>query len=364
MKIKEITDYLESLAPLSSQEGYDNCGLIVGDAQMEVTQALISLDCIESTVDEAITHGCNLIIAHHPIVFSGLKKLNGKNYIERTVIKAIKNDIAIYAIHTNFDNYQFGVNYEIAKRLKLTNTRILSPKKNVLTKVVCFVPANNLKEVSKAMYDAGAGQIGNYSECSFSVDGVGTFKPTKNANPFEGQIGELSEVEEKRLEVLVSNHALPKVIVAMKNAHPYEEVAYEMYSIMNENQSEGAGMIGELENDMETMDFLRELKQIFNCGIIRHTKITSKTIKKVAFCGGAGSFLLNAAKKNGADVFITGDFKYHEFFDAENDIIIADIGHFESEQYTSHRIERVLTKKFANFAVRLTEVNTNPINYF
>ena len=364
MKIKEITNYLESLAPISSQESYDNCGLIVGDSSKKCTKTLISLDCIEETVDEAIENGCNLIIAHHPIVFSGLKKLTGKNYIERTVIKAIKNDIAIYAIHTNFDNYILGVNDEIGDRLGIVNRKILSPKKNSLLKLVCFVPQNELEIVSQAMYSAGAGTIGDYSECSFGTVGTGTFKPGANADPFEGKVGELSVAQEVRFEVLVSEHRIQAVIRAMKENHSYEEVAHEIYPILNENQSEGAGMIGELPQEMDTIDFLTELKEKFNCGMIRHTKITSKTVKKIAYCGGSGSFLLGEAKKNKADLFITGDFKYHEFFDAENDIIIADIGHFESEQYTSHRIERILTEKFTNFAVRLTEVSTNPIKYF
>ncbi len=364
MKIKEIIDYLESLAPLSSQEGYDNSGLIVGDSSLECTKALISLDCVEETVDEAIENGCNLIIAHHPIVFRGLKTLTGKNYVERTVIKAIKNDIAIYAIHTNFDNYLLGVNDEIANRLGLKNRRILLPKKKSLLKLVCFVPHNELATVATAMYSAGAGKIGDYDECSFSTEGIGTFKPMKGANPSEGKVGELSTVKEIRLEVLVSEHRIHQVVQAMKKAHSYEEVAHEIYPILNENQSEGAGMIGELEEVMDTVQFLTELKRKFNCGIIRHTKIVSKKVKKIAFCGGSGSFLLGEAKKNKADLFITGDFTYHEFFDAEDDIIIADIGHFESEQFTSHRIQRVLTKKFTNFAVRLTEVSTNPIKYF
>ncbi|MBL1278895.1 MAG: Nif3-like dinuclear metal center hexameric protein [Fluviicola sp.] len=364
MKIKEITDFLESLAPLSSQEGYDNCGLIVGDANTVVEKTLITLDCIEATVDEAIETGCNLIIAHHPIIFSGIKKLNGNNYIERTVIKAVKNDIAIYAIHTNLDNYQFGVNFEISQRLGLKNVKVLAPKRGVLTKLVCFVPLKNVQEVANALFDAGAGRIGNYEACSFQTEGNGTFKPLENANPVEGKVGELSTVNEQRLEVLVSNHVLGKVVSAMKKVHPYEEVAYEMYPILNENQSEGSGMVGELETDMEATVFLQKLKDIFNCKVIRHTSILQKTVKKVAFCGGAGSFLLENAKKSGADVFITGDFKYHEFFDAEDDLIIADIGHFESEQYTSHRLERILTEKFSKFALRLTEVNTNPINYF
>ena len=364
MIIKEITDYLESLAPISSQESYDNSGLIVGDSATEVTNVLISLDCIESTVDEAIELGCELIIAHHPIVFSGLKKLNGKNYIERTVIIAIKNDIAIYAIHTNFDNYRFGVNDEIADRLKLMNRKLLAPKSNVLSKVSFFVPAENKDEVVSAMFSAGAGEVGEYSECSFQTEGIGTFKPSENANPVEGKRGELSTVNELKVEVLCSQHSLGRVLNAMYQTHPYEEVAHDIYAIQNKNQFEGSGMIGDLEVEMDAILFLTELKKTFNCGVIRHTEILDKKIKRVALCGGSGSFLLEKAKSQNADIFITGDFKYHEFFDADKQLVIADIGHFESEQYTSNRLERILIKKFTKFAVHLTKENTNPIKYF
>lgn len=364
MKIREITQYLESLAPISSQESYDNSGLIVGDANAEVSNVLISLDCIEATVEEAIQKNCQLIIAHHPIVFKGLKKLNGKNYIERTVIKAIKNDIAIYAIHTNLDNYRFGVNHEIGQRIGLRNVKVLQPKKEVLSKVVCYVPDDHLDAVSQAMFDAGAGNIGDYDECGFSTKGEGSFRPNDAAKPFIGAAGERSSVNESKFEAVCSTHILGKVVAAMISAHPYEEVAHEIYPMLNSNPYEGSGMVGELESPMEAQAFLEHIKKTFNCGVIRHTELTSKTIQKVAYCGGSGSFLLSAAKRSGADIYITGDFKYHEFFDADGGIIIADIGHFESEQYTSNRLADILTEKFATFAVHLTEVNTNPINYF
>ena len=364
MKIKEITDYLEGLVPLSSQESYDNCGLIVGNPEEEVSGVLVSLDCIEESVDEAMRLGVNLIISHHPIVFRGLKKMNGKNYVERTILKAIKHDIALYAIHTNMDNFFYGVNHEIGERLNLKNLRILLPKPSVLTKLVVFVPTESEDVVANAMFQAGAGRIGNYSECSFRSLGTGTFLPLGEANPVVGKVGELHRESEIRLEVLVSNHILNKVVSAMELVHPYEEVAYEMYSILNTNQDEGAGMVGELETSVDERVFLNSLKEIFNCGMIRHTKLMGRQIKRVAFCGGSGSFLLNAAKSERAEIFITGDFKYHEFFDAEDQIIIADIGHFESEQFTPNRIQAILTKKFTNLSVLLSGVNTNPINYF
>lgn len=364
MKIKDVTAYLEALAPLSLQESYDNSGLIVGHPEDELNGILVSLDCTEEIVDEAVRTGCNLVVSHHPVVFRGLKKLNGNSYVERTVMKAIRQGIALYAIHTNFDNYQFGVNREIGERLGLQNLSVLAPKAGILNKLVCYVPENDAYTVLEAMFAAGAGRIGNYAECSFSMQGQGTFLPLDEANPAEGEVGVKSTVEERRLEVLVDAHSAGKVIAAMKTTHPYEEVAYELYALLNENQTIGAGMIGELPEPMDEKEFLAWVKKTFGCGVIRHTRLLGKEVRKVAFCGGSGSFLLRDAIRSGADVYISGDFKYHEFFDAEDRIVIADIGHFESEQFTSQRLVALLTKKFPKFAVRLTEVDTNPINYF
>ena len=262
------------------------------------------------------------------------------------------------------DNYRFGVNHEIGQRLGLQNLSVLSPKSGVLNKVVCYIPLSHVKEVSNAMFDAGAGKLGDYRDCGFSTQGTGSYTPVTGADPFEGEQGVRSEVEEVRFETLVSSHVLGRVLSALKNTHPYEEVAHEVYPILNENKYEGSGMVGVLENPMDESAFLSQVKENFKCGVIRHTKLRNKKIRKVAFCGGSGSFLLKHAKRSGADIFITGDYKYHEFFDAENEIVIADIGHFESEQYTSDRIAAILTGKFATFAVHLTEVDTNPINYF
>lgn len=363
MKLKEITNYLESLAPLSSQESYDNSGLIVGDVNSEISKTLICLDSTETIVDEAIEAGCNLIIAHHPIVFKGLKSLTGKNYVERVVLKCIKHDIALYAIHTNLDNYRFGVNYEIGSRLGLENLRVLSPKADVLNKLVVFVPVEKREELVYALFITGAGKIGNYKECSYFSEGIGTFTPLDNANPAIGKRGVAESVKEDKLEVLVDNHNLLRVVAALKATHPYEEPAYDIVSLRNANDYEGAGMIGELSKSMNSLDFLKFVKKQFNCGTIRHTNIVKKEIKTVAFCGGSGSFLLKDAMRQKADIYITGDFKYHEFFDAEDQIVIADIGHFESEQFTINLLGDVLTKKFPNFALRLTTNNTNPINY-
>ncbi len=364
MQIKDITNYLESLAPLSSQESYDNAGLICGQPQTEITNTLISLDCTEEIIEEAIKRNCNLVISHHPIVFRGLKSLTGKNYVERTIIKAIKNDIAIYAIHTNLDNYLKGVNYKIANLLGIKQPRILAPSNNTLNKLNVYVPLSHKDEVMNALFNAGAGQIGNYSECSFTAKGTGSFKANENANPYVGKIDERHYENEVKVEVLLSSHQKNKIVKAMLDAHPYEEVAYDIYPLLNTNQYEGAGMIGELPQAVDSLYFLQQLKDTFKCGVIKHTELCKSKIKTVAWCGGSGSFLLKQAKQQKADVFITGDFKYHEFFDAENQIIIADIGHFESEQYTIDLIAELLSENFINFAPCLTDINTNPVKYF
>lgn len=364
-KIKEVIEYLEALAPTAYQENYDNARLITGNIDIEVSGVLITLDCIEAVVDEAIDKDCNFIIAHHPIVFVGLKSLTGKNYVERTVIKALKNDIAIYSVHTNLDNIHTGVNKKIADKIGLQNTTVLSPKTNTLQKLVTFVPKNDKQKVLEALYQAGAGDIGNYSNCSFSVTGTGTFKPNDAANPHIGSKNKPESVEEVRIELIYPAHLNHKVLSALNKNHPYEEVAYYVSALKNTNQEVGSGMIGELTTPMEPLGFFEHLKYRMNVSVIRHTSTTGfNTIKKVAVCGGAGSFLLDKAKALHADVFVSADFKYHEFFDADGDILIADIGHYESEAFTKELIHGYLSKKFTNFALNLSEITTNPIRYF
>lgn len=364
MRINDIIQELEELAPRSSQENYDNSGLLLGSKDQEVSSVLVCLDCTEEVVEEAIKLGSNLIISHHPLIFKGIKSLTGSNAVERTILACIKNNIALYAIHTNLDNYRFGVNFEIGNRLGLKNLKILSPKPAVLFKLIVFVPKENLETLNNALFLAGAGKIGNYQECHFHSNGIGTFKPILGAIPFSGELDIKSEVNEVKAEYLVSAHKIQKVLDAMHLNHPYEEVAHDIIRLENVNQMEGSGMIGELNQEVEEIEFLSQIKQRFHCGAIRHTSLLNRKIKKVAFCGGAGSFLLKNAIHEKADIFITGDFKYHEFFDAEDKIVIADIGHYESEQFTSNLIADILKKKFTTFAVHLTGVNTNPINYF
>jgi dinuclear metal center YbgI/SA1388 family protein len=364
MKVKDVVAKLEVLAPKSLQESYDNAGLLVGNPNMEITGVTVSLDCTEAVIDDAIAANCNLIVSHHPILFKALKSLTGKNYVERTVIKAIENGIALYAIHTNLDNVSAGVNNKIAERLGLENCRILAPKTGLLRKLVVFCPEKDADKVKESLFSAGAGHIGNYDKCSFNSMGIGTFRAGIGANPVVGEIGELRHENEVKIEVILPDYLQGKVINAMKLAHPYEEVAYDLFVLANEHQEIGSGLIGKLPQPMSESEFLSFLKDKMNTGCIRHTPFIGKMVNTVALCGGSGSFLLSNALASGADVYVSGDFKYHEFFDAEGRLMIADIGHYESEQFTMHLLHDFLTENFHTFAVRLTEVNTNPLNYF
>lgn len=371
MIIKDIISYLEHIAPPQYQESYDNAGLIVGDAQAPVTGVLVCLDSTEVIVQEAIEMGCNLIIAHHPIVFKGLKRFNGKNYVERTVMAAIKHDVAIYAIHTNLDNvYRQGVNQKIAEMLGLVNTKILAPKKQVLMKLTSFVPQSHTQEVLNALYAAGAGMIGEYAHCSFRTEGVGTFQPIGEANPFIGTLNKYEELQEDRIEVIFPSYLEPKVLLALKQAHPYEEVAYYLHLLENTHQEVGAGIVGDLKEGMTEMAFLYFLKTTMQAGCVKYTHPLStiagnedKKVKRVALCGGSGGFLLGHAIAQRADVFVTADYKYHEFFDADAKIMIADIGHYESEQYTIDLLGGILQKAFKKLKVFSTKNRTNPVNY-
>ncbi|MDB5281182.1 MAG: Nif3-like dinuclear metal center hexameric protein [Bacteroidota bacterium] len=363
MKIKEITDFLESIAPLEYQENYDNSGLIVGDKNAIVKKALITLDATEAVVDEAIREKCQLIIAHHPIVFGGLKKLNGKNYVERVVIKAIKNNIAIYAIHTNYDNVFAGVNAKICERLGLTDTRILLPKTQLLKKLYTFIPVAHHQKVANALFEAGAGHIGNYSETSYAGNGKGTFKGNAASSPTIGKKGVQEEVEEVRFETIFPTNIERKVIEALLASHPYEEVAYDIVGLDNQYNMVGSGMVGNLKTEMDELSFLKFVKRKMGTDCIRYTPLLGKAVKRVAVCGGAGRFLLNNAIAERADVFITGDFKYHDFFDADGKIVVADIGHFESEQFTKDLLYEHILEKFPTFAAQISKVNTNPIKY-
>lgn len=364
MKIHEVIQCLENFAPLSLQEDYDNAGLIIGDVSGSCSGILTTLDVTEETIAEAFQKKCNLIVAHHPIIFRGLKKLNGKNYVERTVISAIKNNIAVYAIHTNLDNVLNGVNFKIAQKLNLENIQVLSPKENTLKKLVTFSPKANAEEIRLVLFNAGAGTVGNYSECSYNIEGIGTFKAEENAEPYVGKIGERHQENETRIEVIFPSHLQQNIIKNLIKAHPYEEVAYDVYPLANTRNDTGSGLTGYLPKPLSEDEFLLLLKEKFKLKVIKHTSFLHKKITKIALCGGAGSFLISAAKDSGADAYVTSDVKYHEFFDADKTIFLADIGHYESEQFTIEQLTEILQQKFPNFAVLKTELNTNPVNYY
>ncbi len=364
MKIKEIISFLEGLAHPSLQESYDNAGLITGAADWDCTGIVCSLDATEEVVREAIAKNCNLVVAHHPIVFGGLKKINGKNYVEKTIITAIKHDIAIYAIHTNLDNASDGVNGKIAGMLGLQHTAVLAPKEGILKKLYTFIPANKAAEVRNALFAVGGGHIGNYSECSFNAAGTGTFKAGSGTNPYVGKEGQQHQEEEIKTELVFPAWLEGKLITALKAAHPYEEVAYDIVAMQNRHQHTGAGLIGELPEALPAGAFLAHLKTVFGTPAIRHTTLLPRPVKKVAICGGAGSFLISKALAAGADAYITSDLKYHEFFDANSRMLLADIGHYESEQFTISLLQEKLAQKFPTFAVLKTEVNTNPVQYY
>ncbi len=363
MKLKEISKWIEEVAPLSYQESYDNSGLLLGSYDKSVNAALITVDITEDVINEAIEKECNLIISHHPIVFSGLKRLSGNTFVERILLKAIKNDIAIYSVHTNIDNVINGVNSILAQKIGLKNLKILSPKSGLLRKLVTFCPTKHAEKVRTAIFDAGAGNIGNYSSCSFNTEGKGSFNASDDTNPFVGKINELHFEDEVRVETIFPVHKTSAIINALLNAHPYEEVAYDIYPLENEFANVGSGIIGKLENSEDETVFLNRIKKICNTGCLRHSKKLGKNVRTIAICGGSGSFLIDTAIASNADVFISGDIKYHDFFKADNKIVIADIGHFESEQFVKDLLYSILIKKFPKFALRISEVNSNAVYY-
>jgi len=364
MIIQDVITHLEAFSPLHYAEDFDNVGLLVGNREDHLTGALITLDTTEDIIEEAIEKQCNLIISFHPIIFKGLKSLTGKNYVERIVIKAIKNNISIYSMHTALDNAFQGVNAMILKKLNLKNPQILIPQKNTIKRLTTYVPKDNAETLRHALFECGAGHIGNYSHCSFNVEGFGTFKGNESSNPKKGSKNTIHTEQEIQLTVIYQKHLEKNILQKLFEIHPYEEVAYQITTLENKNQTVGMGMIGELETPLDELDFLTYLKTRMHTSCIKHSALLGKSVKKIAVLGGSGSFAIHEAKQQGADVFITADLKYHDFFTAENRILLADIGHYESEQFTKALLHEYLTKKITNFAVCLSSVNTNPVKYF
>lgn len=363
MNLKDLCDSLEKIAPLQLQENYDNSGLLIGDKSKIITKAIVSLDITEDVLNEAIIEKADVIISHHPLIFKPLKKITGSNMVERIIRKAIKNDIAIYAIHTNLDNVFTGVNHLLATQLELENLEILEPKPETLKKLMVYVPNTHLNNLRNALFAIGAGNIGNYDSCSFQSEGTGSFRALAGSNPFVGKANQLHFEAESKLEMVFPAYLRTKIIQTLRANHPYEEPAFDIFALENEWEKTGAGMIGFLKKPMQEINFLNHIKNKIDLACLRHSPFIGKAVQKIALCGGSGSFLIESAKKAGADVFITADIKYHDFFDADNRILIADIGHYESEQFTKQFLVDYLNEKFPNFAVRISERNTNVVNY-
>jgi dinuclear metal center YbgI/SA1388 family protein len=363
MKIKEILSVLEEMAPQAYAEDFDNVGLLIGNENNIATGVLVCHDALEAVIEEAIIKKCNLVVCFHPILFSGLKKITGKNYVERVVIKAIKHDIAIYAVHTALDNHPDGVNKIFCEILGLQNTKILVPKQNFIQKLITYTIPENVEKLRNALFDAGAGNIGNYEDCSFTSQGIGSYMGNEHSNPEIGERFEFVEAKEIKIEVIFEKHLQGKILKALFRNHVYEEVAYEIYNLQNTHQNLGLGMIGEFQNEMNEKEFLLLVKERMQCGGIRHSQFLNRPIKKVAVLGGSGSFAINNAIQAGADAFLTADLKYHQFYESENQILLVDVGHFESERYIKNYIVEFLTKKILNFAIVLSEENTNPVKY-
>ncbi len=363
MKLIDICSYLDSAVPLSFQESYDNAGLQIGDPDMDVTSAMVTLDVTEGVLDEAVSSGCDLIISHHPLIFKGIKSLTGKSYTEKILLTAIKKGIAIYSAHTNLDALSNGVSNKMAEKLKLQNIKVLSPLKNRLLKLVTYIPESHLDKVRESLFEVGAGVIGNYDQCGFSASGTGSFRGNERSNPFVGERGKIHFENEIRFETVLFSHLKSKVIKALLEVHPYEEVAYDIYSLENDNIDIGLGCLGNLSNAMAESDFLRQVSSVFGAKGVRYSKLTGKPVEKIALCGGSGASMINEAIASGAEAFITADVKYHNFFDADNGILLVDIGHFESEKFSTEILYDLIIKKFPKFAVRFSGTNTNPINY-
>ena len=363
MKIQDVIRFIEDAAPRGLQESYDNAGLQVGDIKQTLKKALICIDVTEDVVDEAISIGANLILSHHPLLFKGLKSISGKDYIERSLIKAIKHDICIYSAHTNLDNAWGGVNFKIAKKLGLTDLQILDPKPDSLLKLITFVPSEQADSVRDALFASGAGHIGNYDSCSFSVNGIGSFRANEGAKPFCGEIAKLHAENEVRVEVVLPNFLKASVENALRKAHPYEEPAYDFIALQNKWHHAGSGVVGCFEKPMSETDFLLFVKERFDCGCVKHSMLSGKEIKRVALCGGSASFLIPNAVASGADTYITGEIKYHEYFGYDDQLLLVDIGHYESEQYTMELLAEIISCKNSDFNYELTNVNTNPIKY-
>jgi dinuclear metal center YbgI/SA1388 family protein len=364
VKLKELTSYLDSAVPLAFQESYDNSGLQAGSPERDIASAMITLDITENVIEEAIANKCDVVISHHPLIFHGIKSLTDKSITERVLWKAIRHDVAIYSAHTNLDSFEYGVSRKLAEKLYLKEVKVLSPAENMLLKLVTFIPESYLDQVRSAIFNAGAGVTGNYDNCGFFVSGTGSFRGNENSKPFVGKAGSVHHENEVRFETVLYSYLRDIVIKALLSAHPYEEVVYDLYALQNKNTETGTGCVGVYNDPVSENDFLKLVSDVLDAKGIRHSALRDKKIRKVALCGGSGASFIDSAIKSGADVFLTADLKYHDFFKGESELLLVDAGHFETEKYSVEIIKDLIIKKFPKFAVRFSKTNTNPINYF
>ena len=359
----EFTRWLEELIPPAFQEQYDNSGLQVGDPDASINSVLLTVDVTSEVIAEAREHGCNLIISHHPLIFTPLKRIAGGSETELCVASAVRGGIAIYSAHTSFDNVSWGVSHILAEKIGLTKIRVLAPLKGKLSKLIAFVPVSHAARVREALFAAGAGHIGNYDRCSFNVPGDGTYRAGEGADPYAGQVGEDHSEPEIRIEAVMPSHLSSSCVRALLAAHPYEDVAYDIIALENEYHGAGAGAIGTLPATLTGIMLLERLKEVTGIPVIRYSGDTARTVKTIAVCGGSGSDLISVAARAGADAFVTGDIKYHAFAQAPHDMIVADIGHYESEKFSLELLHNLIKKKFPKFALRFSGIKTNPVNY-
>lgn len=364
IKLEKIIEVIEQIAPVPLQESYDNSGLLVGNREDLITGALISLDLTEEVIDEAISLNYNLIITHHPPIFKPLKKLTGSDVTEKCIIKAIRNDIALYCAHTNLDNSIDGVNAILAQKIGIIPTGVVQPLKGMLRKLVVFVPESHHESVREAIFRAGAGEIGNYDNCSFNTSGNGTFRAGKGSYPYIGEIGELHSEPEIKIETILPFWLESKVLKAISETHPYEEVAWDSYSLTNDFWGAGSGLIGKLVDPMSELELLKRLKSVLSIPFLKHSPFTNKMVETIGICGGSGNFLIRDAISKKCDVFITGELKYHDYFSAESRILLIEAGHYETEQFTKELLYQILKEKFSTFALQISGINSNPVNYF
>ncbi len=362
--VQDILSTLNKKAPFSLQESYDNSGLIIGDLTQQVSGICIALDCTLEVLKYAKKHKANLVVTHHPILFKPIRKIGNQSWEEKIIRFSIKHNINILSIHTNLDNIKAGVNDKIGEKLGLKNLNILSPKSQILTKLITFVPIDHFSSLREALFSAGAGAIGNYDHCSFSSDGIGSYRPNQQAKPYKGTSGITEQVKEKKLEVIFPNYLSNFIVQTLEKHHPYQDVAYDLLALKNASKDIGAGMIGTLDKAMALSDFLALIKKTFKTSVIKYAVGTKKKVRKIAFCGGSGFFLLKHAIAKGADVLLTSDLKYHDFFEAKEQIHLIDIGHYESEQFTNQLIKEILREKFPKFAIRIVKTSTNPVKYY